>query len=171
MATVFELVINFGGNRDGVDTALETLKRYPVLSLRGLAIPLLPACVTEFKSSVGEDYIEFSVSPQGIRYGGERPTDPVDARTITFDELSNLGEQLFDLLRRFDGYDVAVVGWDPEGIVDPNEMKDELLLDGRIYRLDGIVVRNQLAATWGLDERFEPFAKGYRWIRYRGSKP
>jgi hypothetical protein len=171
MAIVFELVVNFGGNRVAVDAALETLQQFPTLSLRGLDIPLMPAYVTEMKSTLGDDYIEFSVSPQGICYGGERPTDPVNARTLTSDELTNLGGQLFDLLRRFDGYDVAAVGWDPEGIVDPNEMQNEWLLDGSIYRLDGVVVSNHLAAKWGLDERFEPFVQGFRWIPYRGSKP
>ncbi len=133
--------------------------------------PLTPPSIAEFKSSLGADYIEFSVSPQGIRYGGARPPDPVDARTLTSEELSSLGEQLFELLRRFNGYDAAAVGWDPEGIVDPNEMKDYVLLDGSGYRPHGIVVSNLLAEHWELDERFEPFVPGYRWIPYTGSTP
>ena len=78
--------------------------------------------------------------------------------------------QLFDILRRFDGYDIAAVGWDPECIVDAKSVPNEWLSDGSFYHLNGVVVSDRLAAEWSLDERFVSFAEGFRWLPYTGSR-
>ena len=82
MAVVFELVVNFGSNRPAADRALATLVQHPTVLLRGLDVPIAPGHLTEYTTSGEPDYIELSVSPQRIRYGGEQPDDPVNARTL-----------------------------------------------------------------------------------------
>jgi len=119
MAVVFELVINFGQDELSVRAAEEELQRYPPVEVRGTPLPLTPPFVTRFSAAEGGiSYIEFTVHPRGIGYGGPGPRAPFQTRDLSHDEISTIGAELYELLRRFRGYDAALVGWDPESLVD-----------------------------------------------------
>ena len=112
---MFELVVNFGQDELSVSAAEEELERYPPVEVRGTLLPLTPPFVTRFSAAGGGiRYIEFAVHPRGIGYGGPGPKAPFHGRDLTEDEISEIGERLYEVLRRFRGYDVAMVGWDPE---------------------------------------------------------
>lgn len=62
--------------------------------------------------------------PRGIghRYGDPGPMPDVDLRSLTSDEITRTGHALYNLVRSFFGYRAAIVGWDPEALVDVEEV-------------------------------------------------
>jgi hypothetical protein len=90
---------------------------------------------------------------------------------LTAAELTELGTGLYCLLAGFDGYAAAKVGWDPEGFVDPEELKTDWaneLADGTI---NGLVLGQALHHELGLGGNYVEFQPGYLWIPYQGEKP
>ena len=171
MAVVFELVVNFGQDEMSVSAAEEELERHPPVEVRGTPLPLTPPFVTRFSAAGGGiRYIEFTVHPRGIGYGGPGPNAPFHTRDLSNDEISSIGESLYELLRRFRGYDVAVVGWDPEGLVDVRELEVGYVEDGSIFDLKGLVLANHLVAQWNLGTAFVPFDPEHHWLPYQGTR-
>ena len=164
---VFELVVNFGRNHDKVGAATEAVRRLHTLHVRGVEVPLGEPYVSRFPGPRG--YIEFSVWPRGIGYGPSKIPN-LDPASLTELELTGIGHDLYSLLRQFDGYRAAIVGWDPEEIVDLHELETEWIKSGDVASLDGLVLATDLKNRWQLDERFVPFAEGYCWLPYGGSK-
>jgi hypothetical protein len=164
MAIIFELVVNFGLHDDAVVDATEELDRKPTIEVRGVQLPVTPPFVTTLETS---GYLEFSVHPRGIGTGGPGPYPPFNPRDLGDDEIGAVGDQLYDCLRRFHGYEAAVVGWDPESLVDPAELEDQVP-DGRISRLNGLVLGDRLIESWR-PSGFVPFEPGYSWVPYRGT--
>lgn len=165
MAICFELVVNFGDNVEAARTAALTEPRPGVLRAGPHRIPLHRPTLCTWNS-----HIELSILPVAVGYGvvsdGTLP-----AFRLTAAELTELGHQLYTLLAQFDGYVAAKVGWDPEGLVDPDELKadwtpDELS-DGGFH---GLVLSEELHAELGLGDSYVTFRPGYRWIPCRGEK-
>ena len=123
MAIIFELVVNFGLHDDAVAHATEELDRKPAIEVRDVQLPVTPPFVTTLETS---GYLEFSVHPRGIGAEGQGPYPPFNPRDLGDDEIGAVGDQLYDCLRRFHGYEAAVVGWDPESLVDPAELEVEV---------------------------------------------
>lgn len=114
-------------------------------------------------------YIELSILPLAVGWGvaldGSLPRFQLSAA-----ELTELGHQLYGLLATFDGYVAAQVGWDPESLLDPAELKmewSEELADGSLH---GLVLCEDLHGDLGLGDNYVPFQPGYRWIPYEGEK-
>lgn len=70
-------------------------------------------------------YYEFSTWPLGLSHpvgaGHWANADlfpPFLPEELSDQELSTVAEQLYELLKRLRGYEVAMVGWDPESWVD-----------------------------------------------------
>jgi hypothetical protein len=170
VAIIFELVVNFLRDEEAVAAATDELARHPTVEVRGAQLPVTPPSVTRFRSMDDQlRYIEFSVNPRGLGYGGPGPSPPFKARDLGDDEMTRVGEQLYDLLRRFQGYGAAIVGWDPEPLVDVDDLESDYLTDGSISGLDGLVLSDALIERWR-PEGFVPFAPGYSWLPYRGSQ-
>ena len=99
---------------------------------------MTPPFVTRFSAAEGGiRYIEFTVHPRGIGCGGPGPRAPFHTRELSDDEISTIGATLYALLRRFRGYDVAFVGWDPEPLVDVRELEADYVEGGSILDLQG----------------------------------
>jgi hypothetical protein len=170
MAVVFELVVNFGQDELSVSAAKEELERHPPIEVRGTPLPLTPPFVTRFFAAGGGiRYVEFAVHPRGIGYGGPGPKAPFRTRDLTGDEIATIGRELYELLRRFRGYDVALVGWDPEALVDVHELEVDYVDDGSILDLNGLVLANRLVAQWNLDTALEAFDPEHQWLPYQGT--
>jgi hypothetical protein len=168
VAVVFELVVNFGRDEEAVAAATEELDRHPAIELRDTPLPVSPPFVTRFQHGEQLQYIEFSVHPRGLSYGGPGPSPPFRARDLTDDEVTSVGERLYELLRCFQGYNAAMVGWDPEYKVDLSELEIDWVSDGSIARLHGLVLSEALVVRWRL-EGFTAFEPGYMWLPYRGT--
>lgn len=169
MAVVFELVVNFGENKAAADLAIQAVEQQGSVMLRDLSIPLRDVYLSNPTDGSLQKYIEFSVVPSGLQYGGEI-SDRFDVYELGDEDFSCVANQLYDLLKQFDGFEAARVGWDTEGDVDLHELEMEWLLDEEIYRLDGLVLSARLVDLWRLDERFVPFREGFSWLPYCGSK-
>jgi hypothetical protein len=72
------------------------------------------------------------------------------------------------VFRRFHGNELAIVGWDPENLVDPVELELEWLPDGGILGLSGLVLSDTLVESWQ-PTGFMSFEPGCSWIPYRGT--
>jgi hypothetical protein len=166
MAICFELVVNFGQNAEAARAAALVNPRPLTLRAGGHHIPLHRAHM----SRPGGSYIELSVVPVAV--GWKVGLDGTLPRLrLTAAELTELGTGLYRLLAGFDGYVAAKVGWDPEGLLDPEELKadwtDELA-DGTI---DGLVLAQAVHDELGLGDNYVEFQPGYLWLPYRGEKP
>ncbi|WP_416974045.1 hypothetical protein [Streptomyces sp. 4F14] len=161
MALCFELVVNFGDNAEAAEAAARTRPTRTTLSAGGHQIPLHRPVLTD-----SEGHIELSILPVAVSWhctlDGSLPR-----QKLTAAELTELGQQLYDLLGTFHGYVAAQVGWNPEHFVDPAELREwsEELNDGSIH---GLVLSEEVHAELGLGAHYEVFRPGYRWIPYRG---
>lgn len=168
MAVIFELVLAFDmGADDAVAAATAHVQAVATVGVRGVDVPLGDPFVTRL-TGTGRPYIGFSVHPRGIGYGGPAPA-PVDVRSLTDDEISQIGTDLYGLLRGLRGYRAAMVGWDPESLVDLDDLEADCLT-GHPPEYDGLVLADDVRARLGLAAGWEPFIEGYGWIPYRGSR-
>jgi hypothetical protein len=165
MAICFELVVNFGENVEAAQSAALTSPSPMALQAGSHRIPLHRALLNRANS-----YIELSVLPVAVGWGvaldGTLPRTRLSAA-----ELTELGQGLYLLLAKFNGYVAAKVGWDPEGFLDPAELKSDWadeLADGEI---SGLVLCEALHDELGLGGNYVEFQPGYLWIPYRGEKP
>jgi hypothetical protein len=165
MAICFELVVNFGENTEGAHAAALANPGPGTLQAGSYRIPLHRALLNRVSS-----YIELSVVPVAVGWGvgldGTLPRTRLSAA-----ELTELGRGLYRLLAKFDGYVAAKVGWDPEGLVDPAELKSDWAGELASGSIDGLVLCEALHAELGPGANFVEFRPGYLWIPYRGEKP
>jgi hypothetical protein len=167
MAVIFELVVNFGTDNEAAGAAAELVRRLAHIDVRGVPVPLGEPFVTEF--SQPHAYTEFSVHPRGIGYGGPGPKPDLDPRSLTGDEITRIGHALYDLLRGFTGYRAAIVGWDPESLVDLDDLEADWC-NGDPPRYNGLVLADDLCKRWRLGPEWSAFEPGYRWLPYSGSR-
>src|SRR6266702_2854810 len=163
MAICFELVVNFGQNAEAARAAALANPSPMTIQAGSNRIPLHRALMNRTGS-----YIELSVLPVGWGVGLDGTLSRI---SLSAAELSELGAGLYRLLAKFNGYVVAKVGWDPEGFVDPQELKTDWadeLADGTI---SGLVLCGALHAELGLASNYVEFQPGYLWIPYCGEKP
>jgi hypothetical protein len=134
LAICFELVVNFGQNAEAARAAALVNPGGWVIQASDHRIPLHRALVNRTGS-----YIELSVIPVAV--GWKVGLDATLPRVrLTAAELTELGTGLYRLLAGFDGYVAAKVGWDPEGFVDPAELKTDWAEELANGTLDGLVL-------------------------------
>jgi hypothetical protein len=122
MAVIFELVVNFGTDNEAAGAAAELARQVGHVDVRGVPAPFGEPFVRKL-TAPSPAYIEFAVHPRGIGYGGPRPKPDLDPRSLSDDEITRVGDALYDLLRGFSGYRAAIVGWDPESLVDLEDLE------------------------------------------------
>ncbi|MFE1247711.1 hypothetical protein [Streptomyces sp. NPDC058735] len=165
MAMCFELVVNFGDDIEAAQAAARIDPESWVLHAGGHRIPLHRPMLAK-----ASGYIELSVLPVAVSWhcalDGSLPRFQLTAA-----ELTDLGHQLYDLLAQFRGYVAAKVGWDPESLLDPVELRNEWSAELNDGSLHGLVLCDKLHTELGLSADAEVFQPGYRWIPYRGEEP
>ncbi|WOX23104.1 hypothetical protein [Streptomyces solicathayae] len=165
MAICFELVVNFGDNIRAARAAALTDTKPWVLRAGDHSVRLHRPMLRAAGSYSEVSFVPVAVG-SGVALDGTLPR-----LRLTAAELTELGHQLYELLATFDGYVIARVGWDPESLLDPVELKaewSEELADGSLH---GLVLCESLHGELGLDDEYVPFRPGYRWMPYRGEKP
>ncbi|GFJ83752.1 hypothetical protein [Phytohabitans houttuyneae] len=107
-----------------------------------------------------------SVLPRGVGWGVvlDRGHEPVRLRAA---ELTQLGQGLYQLLTQFIGYQAAQVGWDPQGRVDPAELRHEWADEIAAGELPGLVLAEDVLPDLR-GSAFVPFARGFLRIPYAG---
>jgi hypothetical protein len=165
MAICFELVVNFGDNLGAAQAAALASPSPTTLRAGNHRIPLHRALLNRSGS-----YIELSVIPIAVSWN--LPMDGTLPRTrLSSAELTELGRGLYGLLAKFNGYVAAKVGWDPEGFLNPAELRSDWtdeLADGTV---NGLVLSETLRDELGLGDNYVDFQPGYLWIPYQGEKP
>jgi hypothetical protein len=68
---------------------------------------------------------------------------------LTSEEITQVGHALYDLLSGFSGYRAAIVGWDPESLVDVEDLEADWR-NGDPPGYDGLVLADDLCERWGL---------------------
>lgn len=167
MAVVFELVVNFGTDEQAIRAAAELVRRAGHIDVRGVPVPLGEPYVRLLAPPPA--YIEFTVHPRGIGFGGPGPKPDLDPRSLTNHEITRIGHALYDLLRGFSGYRAAIVGWDPESLVDLEDLEADCR-NGDPPPYDGLVLADDLCEKWRLAPEWTAFTPGYRWLPYSGSR-
>ena len=165
MAVLFELVVNFGTDTEAAGAAAELVDRAGHIDVRGVHVPLLGPFVTGLGSP---NYVEFTVHPSGIGWG-TRVKLAFDPRSLTSDEITRIGHSLYDLLRAFSGYRAAIVGWDPESLVDLEDLETDWR-NGDPPSYNGLVLADDLCERWRLGPEWSGFEPGYCWLPYSGSR-
>lgn len=165
MAICFELVVNFGDNLEGAQSAALTNPSPMTIRAGNHRIPLHRALLNRSGS-----YIELSVMPVAVGWGVG--WDGTLTRTrLSAAELTKLGGGLYILLAKFNGYVAAKVGWDPEGFLDPVELRSDWADELAEGTINGLVLCETLRDELGLGDNYAEFQPGYLWIPYRGERP
>ena len=167
IAVICELVVNFGTDKEAAGAAAGLVRRAGHVDVRGVQAPLGDPYVTELTRPSA--YIEFSVHPRGIGYGGPGPRPDLDPHSLTADEITRIGHALYELLRGFSGYRAAIVGWDPESLVDLEDLETDWRT-GDPPGYNGLVLADDLCERWRLGPEWRVFEPGYRWLPYSGSR-
>lgn len=164
MAICFELVVNFGGDTEAAQAAARIDLKPWVLRAGAHRIPLHRPMLAKVSG-----YIELSILPVAVSWGC--PLDGSLPRfQLTAAELTELGHQLYELLTQFRGYVAAKVGWDPESLLDPAELRNEWSAELNDGSLHGLVLADKLHVELDLSADYEVFQPGYRWLPYRGEE-
>ncbi|WP_157852451.1 hypothetical protein [Kitasatospora sp. NRRL B-11411] len=172
MAVMFTLVVNFGDDLEAARVAAATAAGWPPLKAGHHRIPLHPATITSETSEYSESvvYAQLSVLPVAVGFGAA-PDRRLPRIGLTSEELTELGRGLYGLLAEFDGYLAAMVGWDPDSLVDTEYLRADLTDELTNGVPDGLVVSEQLHRDLGAGRHFAPFAPGFVWIPWRGVEP
>lgn len=166
VAVIFELVLSFDFDADdAVAAATAHVEATGGVGVRGVHVPFGDPSISRLTGKA-HPYIEFSVHPRGIGYP---PRAPMDVRSLTDEDITQVGHDLYRVLRGLRGYRAAAVGWDPESLVDVDDLQADCLA-GYPPLVDGLVLAENVRARLGLLDRWEPFVEGYWWLPYRGSR-
>ena len=92
-----------------------------------------------------------------------------DPRSLTSDEITGIGHSLYDLLRAFSGYRAAIVGWNPESLVDLEDLETDWR-NGDPPSYNGLVLADDLCERWRLGPEWSAFEPGYHWLPYSGPR-
>jgi len=156
MAMLFELVAVFGDPL-AAHRARALVARTGSVQVGHRWVPL-----TEQSRSPGPN--EVTVWPDGLGVGGRWADKWFSGQAARDVDLDDVADQLYDLLKRFDGYLCAQVGWDPETDADLYNIQEAVAdPDDRLQHCAGLVLAEELALRWSLIDGWEPFAPGHVW--------
>jgi len=169
VGVVFELALSFSHEMpavgEAVDAAKATVLATGDIHLGDLPVRLLGPRIAGLS---WDRHVELTVGLQGVGYPST-PHPELQAADLSDAEISELGWQLYDLLRRIGSFQLAMVGWDVEEAVDPELLRIRLGEFG-LRHLEGLVVADHLAESLGLSADLAPFEPGYCWLPYEGSE-
>ncbi|MEU1201537.1 hypothetical protein ABZ446_35690 [Streptomyces sp. NPDC005813] len=160
MALCFELVMDFGSDVQAARAAA-SIEPWPyTLRAGAFRIPLHRPMLSTAGTTAQLSVLPVAVG-RGVAADGSLPRFD-----LTESELTELGCGLYRLLARFEGYVAAMVGWDPECLLDIDELASEWseeLADGT---LSGLVLADHLRTRLTLGPAWVPFRPGYVWLPY-----
>lgn len=158
MAFIFELTVNFSEDLQSAENFRDYIKnKRKTIIFEGKEIILDDATVINYPNVPGKsnNYEVF------VSVCDERDE-------IAKQDLSEIGKELYTLLKGISGYVFALVGWE----VDGNTLDDyitgwsEDIIDGS---LEGFVISHKFINKLPSRKHFIPFEEGYDWIPYHGT--
>jgi hypothetical protein len=137
VAVTFELVVNFGLDEVAVLHASSVARAAGQIVVRDVVLPLGRPAVTRIGGP--QPYFEFAVHPTGLGTGVQDVRRDFDPRSRTTVDITRAGQALYSLLRQLSGYRAAIVGWDPESLIDVNDLEADSA-NGDPPEYDGVVL-------------------------------
>ncbi len=169
MAIVFELVAYFGADlKAAQDFSKHISEKSFEIQVEEHTIGIHRPILNRIQEKGGDAY-QVSIIPKRVGYAvsldQQLPRIP-----LTSSELSELGNNLYDLIRDAPGYQIAVVGWDIEHLASYQELKNEWSEELAEGVLDGLVLSSELKSVLPGANHFEPFDSKHFWIPYGGTR-
>ena len=169
MAIIFELVVDFDGDKESAERCRQWLESR-----------IRPVDIDEFTINIhrplflGYPYTNptrFKVSVVPANVGCAVALDETDDRIpLTDKQLSKLGVYLYDLLRGAPGYELAMVGWDVDFLLDVDELNTDWASEIGDGSFGGLVANKSLLQRLPTSECFVAFDDEHVWIPYTGSE-
>lgn len=168
MAVAFELVADFAGDKDAATCCRQWLEsRIGPVVIDEYTITIHPPFIsgdpytnpTRFKVSLVPANVGLYVGLDGT----------ADRLPLTSAQLSRLGKHLYDFLRGAPGYQLAMVGWDVDFLLDVDELGTDWALEIRDGSFSGIVASKSLVGQLPMSEHFVDSDDTHVWIPYAGS--
>lgn len=169
MAIAFELVADFAGDKDAANCCRQWLQSRigsPQIDEYRITIhaPLLS----------GYPYnnpTRFQVAIVPANVGCCVALDETDERIpLTNAQLTRLGMFLYDCLRGAPGYQLAMVGWDVDFLLDADELNTDWASEIRDGSFGGLVASKSLLERLPASKYFVEFDDAHVWIPYTGSE-
>ena len=168
MAIAFELVVDFAGDKDAADYCRQWLEsRIGPVVIDDYTITIHPPFISSYPH-INPTRFQVSIVPANV--GCAVALDETDNRLpLTSAQLTRLGEFLYDCLRGAPGYQLAMVGWDVDFLLDVDELSTDWALEIRDGSFSGIVANKSLLEQLPMSEYFVAFDDAHVWIPYTGS--
>ncbi|MCA8993642.1 MAG: hypothetical protein KDA88_16760 [Planctomycetaceae bacterium] len=169
MAVVFELVADFSEDEDAARRCCKWLEhRIRPVEIDGYTITIHPPLVSGYPYT-NPTRFQVSVVPANVGYGVA--LDETDERIpLTDAQLTRLGAFLYDCLRGAPGYQLALVGWDVDFLLEVDELSTYWAAEIRDGLFRGIIASKSLLKQLPTSEYFVEFDDAHVWIPYTGSK-
>jgi hypothetical protein len=169
MAIAFELVADFAGDKDAADGCRQWLEsRIGPVQIDEYTITIHAPLISGYPYN---DPTRFQVSIVPANVGCGVALDETDERIpLSNAQLTRLGVFLYDCLRGAPGYQLAIVGWDVDFLLDVDELNTNWaseILDGSF---GGIVASKSLLKQLPASKYFVEFDDAHVWIPYTGSE-
>ena len=158
MAIAFELVVDFGGDKQSADDCLKWLSaRITPVTIDQYEIAIHPPQASGYPFGAPTRF-QVSVIPANV--GCAVALDVTDDRIPLNDfQLSRLGRSLYDVLRGAPCYELAMVGWDVDFLLDIDELNTDWTTEIQDGSFSGLVVRTNLISRLPKSSHFVPLMK------------
>lgn len=169
MAIVFELVADFAGDKESAESCRRWLEsRIRPVEIDDFTINIHRPLLAGYPYA-NPTRFEVSVVPANV--GCAVALDETDDRIpLTDKQLSDLGVHLYDLLRGAPGYQLAMVGWDVDFLLDVDELNEDWASEIGDGSFGGLVANKSLLHQLPKSEYFVDFDDEHVWIPYTGSE-
>ena len=169
MAIAFELVADFGGDKDSAECCRQWLDtRIAPVEIGEYTINIHPPLISGYPYA---SPTRFKVSVVPANVGCLVALDETDDRIpLTDSQLSRLGTSLYDVLRGAPHYQLAMVGWDVDFLLDIKELNSDWASEIGDGSFAGLVAGNSILSQLPASSYFVEFDDDHAWIPYKGSE-
>ena len=168
MAIAFELVADFNADKESADSFRQWItKRILPITIDQYAINLHTPFVSGYPYNNPTKF-QVSIVPANVGCGVALD-ETNDRLPLNESQLSRLGTFLYDLLRGAPRYQLAMVGWDVDFLLDIDELATEWASEISDGSFAGLVVENSLLPRLPASEYFTYFDPTHVWLPYKGS--
>jgi hypothetical protein len=169
MAVAFDLTLDFRDNKQHAETCCAWLAaRASGLVIDSFHIAIHSPFVAGYPYGQ-PTHFQVSMIPAdvGINLAIDKNRERIPLDDV---QLSQLGNHLYNLLRGAPHFDLAMVGWDVDSLLDVQELNGDWAKEIRVGAMHGLVVHIALLEELPRSNFFVPFDEDHQWIPYVGSK-
>lgn len=169
MAIAFELVADFGGDQDAAESCRQWFDAR-----------ITPVKIDEYTINIHDPFIcgdpyknptRFKIVILPANVGLSVAIDDADYPIpLTEVQISRLGNALYDLLRGAPDYQLAMVGWDVDHLLDLDDLNADWASEIGDGSFNGFVASKTLLSQLPVSSYFAEFDEEHVWIPYSGSQ-